>query len=354
MKKTLLVISCFALNLLCAHSQDSLEQSVLNRFGFREFSIPSENDTIFFYATAKGYRKPQHLVLFLSGSTPDPIFTYTLKNDRLESYFWGHQDYKLLPEDYLFVVIAKKGLHGVRNENTLRAGKAPEAYLEHNSLDYRVWQADNVIDYCFKNLLEKPDKIIVYGHSEGFNVAAKLLIVNRKITHSGLWAGSAMPDYYDFMLSTWTGHWDNPQADSSSVSETGALLAEYAAMFEAPGDTRSASVYTNKRWTSYAEPGLNHLLQTDVPIFMVAASMDENVPVEGSLIVPLEFIRTSKTNLLYRICAGCDHGFSTTGKNGQSTSHWDAIFREFISWTNTTQKTTKQQNAGSIIINRGR
>mgnify|MGYP000333017297 FL=1 len=44
------------------------------------------------------------------------------------------------------------------------------------------------------------NKVIVYGHSEGAFVAPKLATVNKRITHLGVWGGSALPDFFDFIL----------------------------------------------------------------------------------------------------------------------------------------------------------
>ncbi|MFZ1529392.1 MAG: hypothetical protein WAT19_11600 [Ferruginibacter sp.] len=89
----------------------------MQKFNFKEYQILHKNDTIHFYVyPANNLTRKKKAIFFLNGSTPDPLFTYERKNNTTNSYFWGHQDFRLLDSEYLYVVIAKKGLHGVINE----------------------------------------------------------------------------------------------------------------------------------------------------------------------------------------------------------------------------------------------
>lgn len=333
MKKANSLVLCLTVFVLPLFAQDTLHTSIIKKMGFREYAVKSGGDTVYFYAYAKDATPKNNLVLFAGGSTPDPLFTYEIKDGKPQSYFWGHTDYRLLPANYLYVVIAKKGMHGVFNEAGLDTHKPPAIYLQKNSLDYRVWQTDEVLNYCHKHLLAKPEKIIVYGHSEGFNVVAKLLTVNKKVTHAGLWAGSAMPDYFDFMLFNQKQYLKGEISDSTCAAQNDTLLTDYRKVFTAPLDVNSSGMYTNKRWSSYAEPSVNHLLKTNIPLYMVVATKDGNAPVESSFIVPLEFMRLGKKKLTYKTCVGCDHGFSVTDSAGNRTAYWQKIFAEFIAWT---------------------
>lgn len=333
--KTLLTLLALLLT-FCAASfgQDHSPASVFKKFGFTEHRIISKNDTIYFYLNAKGQQPKKNLVLYLSGSTPDPLFTFETVRDTMQSYFWGHQDYKLLSEEYTFAVIAKKGMQGLFDETKLNTRKPPQSYVQHNSMDYRVWQADQVINYCAKKLLNGPEKVIVYGHSEGFNVVAKLVTVNKKITHAGLWAGSAMPDYYDFMLFNRWEYLKGEVSDSVCAKNMDTLLMNYQALFNQPNGAEPNSIYTNKRWISYAEPSINHLLKTNIPLYMLVATKDENAPIESAYIVPLEFTRNRKQNLTFKTCVGCNHSFAITNPDKSRTSFWNDYFKDFIAWTN--------------------
>ncbi|MGC4045453.1 MAG: hypothetical protein QM758_16805 [Armatimonas sp.] len=319
--------------------EDPRTPEIIAKHGFREYQIKSGSDWVTFYVHAPGRPPWRNLVLFLSGSTPDPSFSYELKDGKLVSYFWGHKDYEQLPPDYAFAVIAKRGREGAINENAPDGETGPpDVYLKKNSLDYRVWQADQTINYCRKNLLSASPKIIVYGHSEGAPVAAKLGTVNRSITHLGFWCGNALPDYYEFILMQRKEFYSGKITDAEAQQKIDTLLEDYKTIFAAPKDTHphnDSHMYTKKRWSSYAEPPLNHLLRIRIPIFLQVATLDDNAPIETTYIVPLEFTRLGKRNLTYRVGVGWDHSLNSVDAAGKKTSHWNTVFQEFFQWTQT-------------------
>lgn len=315
-----------------AQAESPSKQDVLDKFGFTEHFIVTNDDTISFYIHSKPNRDPKNLVLYLQGTSPDPLFVIEEDKGKFTSYRWFPGDYKLLDDDYCFVVIAKTGIPGILEENTNRN---ISKYQEFNSLDNRVFKADTVINYIAKYLIQDLNKVIVYGHSEGAPVAAKLGTVNNKITHLGFWAGNALPDFFDFVLfnskSVSAGRLTKYQA----FSNLDTLINTFKTIAENPNDVSYTDYqdYTNKRWWSYAEPPINNLIKLDIPIFVQVAGNDESAPIETTYLIPLEFIRLKKTNLTFNICIECDHGFEMENENGETEDKWAEIFKNFINWT---------------------
>lgn len=315
--------------------EDPLTPEVVASKGFREYHLARKGDWITFYVRAREHTSLHHLVLFLSGSTPDPCFSYEKRDGKTISYFWGHRDFDLLPPDYAYVVIAKRGVEGAFDDAAPER-RTPPIYLQKNSLDYRVWQADQVIDYCCRNLLTHPGKVIVYGHSEGAPVAAKLGTVNRRITHLGFWCGNGLPDYYEFALMRRKQFLQGKMTDAEAQKEIDGLFDDYRSIFTAPDDTQAhngSRYYTNKRWTSYAEPPVQHLLRVHIPIYVQVATLDENAPIETTYLLPLEFTRLRKRNLTYKVGVGWDHSLNEIDADGKKRSHWEEVFRDFMRWT---------------------
>lgn len=87
-------------------------------------------------------------------------------------------------------------------------------------------------------------------------------------------------------------------------------------------------------WWSYSEPPINNLLRLEIPIYVQVATNDESAPIESSYLIPLEFARLGKTNLVYKVCVGCDHGFNLKTEDGNIKRTWKEIFKEFIEWAN--------------------
>lgn len=311
-------------------------QEVLDKFGFTEHTITTADDTVWFYVHKSENRIPTNLVLYLQGTSPDPLFTAENDKGVYTTYRWFPGDYKLLDESYCYAIISKTGIPSINFGETTDYSK----YHENNSLQNRVEQADLVIKYITKRLIKDVDKVIVYGHSEGAPVAAKLGTVNKKITHLGFWAGNALPDYFDFLLENSKANWTKQISDSIALNNAKEILTSFQKITENKEDVSAKGKhdYSAKRWWSYAEPPIYNLLKLDIPIFVQVAGKDESAPIESTYLIPLEFARLGKKNLRYEICAKCDHGFVIEKENGESQDKWDGIFQEFISWTVSTKK----------------
>ena len=240
-----------------------------------------------------------------------------------------HGEFKTLPGNYLFVVIEKVGFEGVIDEDHI---PKPEIYQLQNSLDDRVFRANQVIDtLCVRYVF---NKVIVYGHSEGAPVAAKLATENKQITHLGFWAGNALPDFFDFALESRKAFYRGEISVKESQKQIDELINTFVHDIATDSVNTEGNGYTNKRWWSYAEPPINHLLKLDIPIFVQVATNDESAPIESSYLIPLEFARLGKTNLSYNVCVGCDHGFNVKNQDGSIQRNWNRIFNQFISWAN--------------------
>ncbi|WP_051435798.1 alpha/beta hydrolase [Tenacibaculum sp. 47A_GOM-205m] len=316
----------------------SLKEKTINRFHFKEYKLYKQEDTIRFLLHKKEKSTPKNLVFYLQGTSPIPQSFFGIKKTKKGYNYMQYfpSDYELLDENYAFVIIGLPGVPLVEHTKKMNIKK----YHTLNSLNYRVFLANEVINYLTKNN-SNLEKIIVYGHSEGAPVAAKLATVNNKITHLGFWGGNALPDFYDFILFESR----NMQANKTSLKRSNDTIMKIISSFKniasdstntIPSNKNEISEYTNKRWWSYAEPPINNLIKLNIPIYVQAATNDESVAIESNYLIPLEFIRLGKNNLTFNICIGCDHGFNKTIKN-KKIDKWSGIFLNFIQWTKQTQ-----------------
>ena len=303
------------------------KEQITNHYGFEEKSIKVNDENIVFYTYQNSKVPKTKLVIYLQGSDPSPQFSYRIKNDKTQKLCWLNGEFNELTEEYLYVVIEKIGFEGVINEDDI---PKPKIYQEKNSLKNRVFRANAVIDYLTSN--NDFTKVIVYGHSEGAPVGAKLATVNNKITHLGFWAGNALPDYYDFILENRIEYYKGSISDSTSQSRIDKNIDRFKKVVSDSLNTDSNG-YTNLRWWSYSEPPINNLLKIDIPIFVQVASKDKSAPIESSYLIPLEFARLKKNNLTYKVCVGCNHGFSIINEDGNNQNKWRKIFNDFIKWT---------------------
>lgn len=328
-----LTIVLVTIRLTDSYSQNErpTKQEVLNKFGFTQHTIIKDKDTIWFYVHKKENSKPANLVLYLQGTSPDPLFTVENNNGKYTSYRWFPGDYKFLDDNYYYAIIGKTGVPPISYGELKDYSK----YHQSNSLQNRVLQADLVIKYISKKLIKDADRIIVYGHSEGAPVAAKLGTVNKNITHLGFWAGNALPDYFDFLLQNSKANWTKQLSDEDTYKNVKEILASFQKIAESKDDVSAngKNDYSARRWWSYAEPPINNLLKINVPVFVQVAGKDESAPIESTYLIPLEFTRLGKRNLRFEICIECNHGFDIERENGEIENKWDSIFQEFIRWT---------------------
>lgn len=331
MKNNILHTSLFLLVSVSVLAQDYQEMT-LKRFGFSAYELTEGQDTISFYVHQKQNAKPSKLVVYLQGTTPvpEPFFgvSKTTKGFAYTQHF--PSDYELLDDTYAFVLIGLPGVPPVSGAGSVDI----EKYHRLNALEYRVRAADAVIHYLASERFDL-EKIIVYGHSEGAPVAAKLGTVNTKITHIGFWGGNALPDFFDFILLDRKENIRQQQSDSITAKN----IDDYILLFKeiaqdtlntVPSNTNEITEYTNKRWWSYAEPSLYNLIKIEVPLYVQVATADENAPVESCYLIPLEFIRLGKKNLTFKVCISCDHSFVNVETQEDK---WSDIFNDFIHWT---------------------
>ena len=300
---------------------------IVRHYGFEQKSIEQANEEIVFYTYQKGKKAKTKLILYLQGSDPSPQFSYRIKENRIEKLCWLNGEFNSVSEEYLYVVIEKIGFEKAINEEYI---PTPKIYQEKNSLEHRVSRADAVIEHLTLN--HAFEKVIVYGHSEGAPVGAKLATVNKKITHLGFWAGNALPDFYDFILENRIEYHKGAISDSTAQLRINQNIKIFKEIVQDSLNT-GGDGYTNLRWWSYSEPPINHLLQIDIPIYVQVASLDKSAPIESTYLIPLEFARLKKPNLTYKVCVGCDHGFSISTKDGKVERKWKEIFKDFLSWT---------------------
>ena len=316
----------------CYAQKIPTKSELINHFGFNQDSIVVDSEKIVFYLYKKGEDEIENLVVYLQGSDPSPQFSYRIQDGKIKNLCWLNGEFKELPGNYLFVVIEKVGFEGVINEDNI---PSPKIYQLKNSLDNRVFRANNVI-----NLIHSKydlNNIIVYGHSEGAPVGAKLATVNKKITHLGFWAGNALPDFYDFAIESRQEFYRGNISAKESQEQIDKLLNSFKNEIMTDSLNTDGDGYTNKRWWSYSEPPINNLLKLDIPIFVQVATNDRSAPIESTYLIPLEFARLGKTNLTYNVCIGCDHGFNSQNDDGSTKRNWKRIFNEFIKWTTETE-----------------
>ena len=312
-------------------------------------SIIIKSDTINYHIFSKGKIVDKNKILiFFHGSGGNPLFMQTTKLDTIQIVENGETKNKVeksillnssvpfdldrIPNDYIFVLISKKGVPFSADKNTY---KPNQNFFKNESLNYRVWQGDNVIRDLTKKWVKKPKKIVIIGHSEGSDVVAKLGHKNDKITHIGYWAGGANTQYYDFAIFIQKEVQSGKKTQEEANKSLDSLFIDIKNIENDPNSTEKSWLDNPyRRWSQFTEPAIDNLLKIDKPLFVAVAGMDESVPIESTLLIPIEFIRHKKDNLNFKIYPEYNHSFAKPPKSEKEEWSWEwmNVFEDFMEW----------------------
>lgn len=312
-----------------------LSQSVSEYKRFKHFEILTSNDTIKYHIYSQNeIADKTKILLYIQGSDAIQMFDVRKEKKSISVVSTIPFDLNSIPRDYAFIIVSKKCVPFATINETYNP---PKCYYENESLDYRVWQYNNVINHITKTLIKNSEKIVALGHSEGSDVVAKLGTVNKKITHIGFWSGSGNTQYNDFALLIRKETSEGKTDEATSLKKLESLYTQIEDIEKNPTSIDKFWLdNTYKRWHEFSEPAVENLLKINIPIFLAIGSKDQAVPLESSLIIKTEFIRHHKDNLTFRIYPDLDHGFETVPnkKNEEPKDRWMDIFSEFMEWAN--------------------
>lgn len=286
--------------------------------------------------TETGKKKP--LLIYLDGSGNFPIY-YRNKNGRTSSSLAiGLRKYY---KDYIIAVISKPGTPFYDSLRYSESGRAwypeNETYRQLYSLDWRAEAASAAINYLVKQLPVDTRQVIVMGYSEGSQVAPRVAVLNKKVTHVVCFVGNALNQLYDFILEARIKvHKDEISAEQGQAI-VDSLYAEYEKIYKSPGSTDKYWYgATYKKWASFSKTTpLENMLQLNIPILYIAGGRDNNQTILDMDYARLEFMRKGKTNLTYKVYPNCDHFFQekrTTDGKTEQTDRLDEVHQFAIDW----------------------
>ncbi|NJB70040.1 hypothetical protein GGR42_000502 [Saonia flava] len=323
----------FIFSICLAQKGNPTIYNALIEYDFIQEQIISDNDTIIYYLK-NPKAKPNKLVVFIQGTDANPIFSYKIDKDKITYYRWFGDDYKKLDSTYTYAIIPKPGMEGLYKDGEI---VIPKSYYKKNYLEYRIKQINTSISHITENHLTNPEKIIVYGHSEGAAIGAALATTNKKITHLGFWSGNVLNNFYEFSLFNRIESLKGKLSDKEAHQNIMGILEWYTSVVENPNLTEIDHFgFTNKRWSTYEKAPLDYLIELSIPIYALFGTEDESTPIETAYLLPIKFIENRKDNLTFEVCISCNHSYKVKTEDGQK-SYWSEQFIKFIEWTDKTK-----------------
>lgn len=301
---------------------------------FKHHSIVFKNDTIHYHTySKKSIDSTKNLLLYHQGSTAKSLYQTMKKDGKTYVGTVIPLDFNVLPDDYLLVVISKKGFPFLTEMD--KDFPIPKVYYENQTLAYRAFQSDQVINDLLKNHKNQFKKIIVLGHSEGSDVVAKLGTINKKITHFGYWSGGGNTQFIDFVTFIRKDVDKGNLTEAQAQSKIDSLFNDLKNIMANPNASDKfwkGSNNSYKRWSGFSEPPIENLLQIDKPIFAAIGTKDQAVALESAYLIPIEFIRHRKDNLTFKVYPNLDHIFGKEIEGVKFEEHINNVFIDFLNW----------------------
>jgi pimeloyl-ACP methyl ester carboxylesterase len=280
--------------------------------GFEHFSLNDKKlGKIDYYLSNDVADKKKPLLVYLDGSGAFPLF------QKMDIGIGSSVviDYKNLSKQYRVLLISKPGVPFVddvkRDPNGFPLYNEPSDYIEKLSLDWRVESANKIINLLIKNKEVDSKKVIVFGFSEGAQVAPKLATTNTHVTHLMLFGGNGLNQFFDPVINARFKAARGQVSEVKVQKEIDSLFKVYNSIYsEANNTEKKWWGHTYKRWASFTKTDpFIYLLQLDIPIYIANGSLDVNSVLSADYI-QLEFIKNQKNNLTYKTYPGFDHQFN--------------------------------------------
>lgn len=311
---------------------------------FKVFSINNKKLGKVEFCTFKStidQKKP--LMIFIHGSGNEPTFAYQTD---LKTYAWkGFIEVEKYKDKYHVISVSKPGIplfDTVQKDPVTFASSYPmnDEFKNRYSLEWRAEAASLIIDQAIKLLPVDKSKVLVIGHSQGGQVAPKVAVLNKKVTHVVLLNTNSLNHLYDFILQERLASFKNEQSFEQTQQNIDSLFRDYKNIFADPkSKTKMWYGETYYRWASFSdETPLENMLKLKIPIYVIAGGKDIwQSFIMNTDYVKIEFLRHKKTNLTYKVYPNANHFLQDELLEGNKTKYIDlkpSIFKLIDEWTN--------------------
>ncbi|MBV7267570.1 dienelactone hydrolase family protein [Winogradskyella luteola] len=288
----------------------------------------SINDSILgevnYHVYKNNINKKKPLIIYLQGSTNYPLY-YVKPNGRYSSGITLNAG--SMSNDYHVVLISKPNTPFVDSLEIAPSGRIQypwrEGYSEKYSLDWRANSADKVINDALKKLKVDTSTIIVWGHSEGSQVAPAVALKNKNVTHVISMMGNSLNHLYDFILNERVSALKDEKSNEEAQRNIDSLYVEFEKIYKDPkSKTKEWFGESYYKWSSFTlNSPIDNMLKLDIPILYVAGGEDHHSILNMDY-AKLEFLRKGKNNLTYKVYPNCDHFFIETKTDESGKKEW--------------------------------
>ncbi len=311
---------------------------------FEVFSFHHKKLGLVEFCTYKSsLEKKKPILLFIHGSGNEPTFSY---HEDVKKYAWkAFKEVEKYKDQFHVLFINKPGIplfdNIVKDSITFNTSyPTNKTYEENYNLTWRVKAASLIIKKAKKHLNTDASKILVIGHSQGGQVAAKLAVLNKKITHLAILNSNSLGHFYDYILQERVQAFVGEHTFEQSQNNIDYYFNTFKDIFSNP--LRTDKKWKNEtyyRWADFAtDIPLENMLKLKIPIYVIASGKDLwNSNIMNTDYVQLAFLRKRKTNLSYKVYANANHFLEDEiieDGNLKKINLKPEVLENIIQWTN--------------------
>jgi pimeloyl-ACP methyl ester carboxylesterase len=309
----------------------------------RHFQLKSSKDTIDFILINGKTDVQKPALIFCQGSHPIPLITISQSGEKFITPI--NFDLNKIANDYHLILISMPNTpleiprHQLSNSYCFITDSNDQhsyasSFLANNFADNYVRRTKTVINFLSSQKWVSPNKIILFGHSQGSKVAIGAALNNPKVFKVGYASGNPLGRIDQLIREQRKLVSDGKISQEEAQQQIESIYQMWRQINEAPNAITTEFGDPNKTWTSFSTSTLDELLMVKQPVYVVYGTRD--ITSAFCDLLPIYFIRAHKSNLTLKPYLGLEHNFFEVDKDGSpiyTRGHWQEVMDNFLTWT---------------------
>jgi pimeloyl-ACP methyl ester carboxylesterase len=320
----------------------SQDLGLLSALEAKHFQLKNPKDTIDFILINGNTTARKAALIFCQGSNPAPLVTI-LPNGK--KFFTSMNfDCNKIAKDYHIILISmphtpvevpKQKLNNNYSfvSDTSNPHSYHPAYLAANYAENYVRRTKDVINFLSAQTWVDARRIILFGHSQGSEIAVGAAINNPKIFKVGYASGNPLGRIDQLIREQRKRVAEGKITQEEGQKEIENIYEMWRQINESPNAVTTEFGDPNRTWTSFSRPLIDDLLKIKQPLYVVYGTAD--ITATFCDLLPIYFISAHKTNLTLKPYPGLEHNYFEVGKDGSpiyEKGHWQEVMDNFLLW----------------------
>lgn len=296
-------------------------EKIGKRFVFEKYKTVNEGFTYYYFPSKN---KTDPIILTVQGSGCDSIY---MKDKKGNAFGGLHLNVAEVAEFKSAVLAVEKPYVETYQESASPGDVSSCSSQFREKFNLSVWGKALATSLSEVIALQglHPDRIIVFGHSEGASVAAALAASLPQVSHVIYAAGGGGNPLYEAFLRRKKSAHGNPKLEDEDIKEA---INDWKQMLRAPENTQQLFWgHTAPYWLNLSKTNsVANLKASLAKIYVVQGTNDLNVSIEASDLLVSELVIAGR-DLEYKRIIGANHYFEVNGED-----HMTQVISESLNW----------------------